>query len=271
MDFPAIGNRLAPGRQAGVQRPHGPQSAGWCALAGPDVIGCMHAWYRLDGSHGKEIAQGGKIMKELLTLIAAGLLVLTATAAAANPLPVEEWETGATVLGLYGTGDPPIIATLATAPEPVYSGAYSLRLEDNSPTDTPQAYVAFIWGLSDGEQVSVYLYRYDDTPDASPSCRLWGHWNDELPGNPDGYSGSAGGNSDYGMGTGWEEVSYTWTVTGGHTGLVIEVRTYSSPGDVVYIDEMVIIPSSSCTYQTPSYMIVSGDQSSFGKVKALYR
>ena len=79
---------------------------------------------------------------------------------------------------------------------------------------------------------------YDDTPDAAPSCRLWGHWNDELPGNIDGYSGSASGESDYGPGEGWDYTSFIYTVADGHTGLVIEARTYSSPGDIVWLDDL---------------------------------
>ena len=53
--------------------------------------------------------------------------------------------------------------------------------------------------LKNGDTVSAGFARYDETPGASPSCRIWGHWNDELPGNPEGYSGSAGGNRHLGF------------------------------------------------------------------------
>ena len=43
-----------------------------------------------------------------------------------------------------------------------------------------------------GDVVSAGFWRYDDTPDGAPSVRIWGHWNDSLPADPDGYDGSAG-------------------------------------------------------------------------------
>jgi hypothetical protein len=89
--------------------------------------------------------------------------------------------------------------------------------------------VAWILGLSDGDEVTASFWRYDITPGSTPpSCRIWGHWNDD-PEDVYGYSGSAGGNNDYGPGTGGDMVEHTWTVEEGHTGLVGEVRTYSDP------------------------------------------
>lgn len=176
-------------------------------------------------------------MTKLLLVAAA---VLFALPAFANPIPVVDWECHYTVLGLYGAGDPPIIAANVGDPDPVFEGLRSLRLEDNSPSGTPQAYVAWVRGLAEGDSVVACIWRYDDTPAASPSCRIWGHWNDD-PEDVNGYAGSAGGNSDYGPGTGWDQTCWTWQVgTTGHTGLVIEVRTYSNPGDTVWVDELII-------------------------------
>ena len=156
------------------------------------------------------------------------------------------------------------------APDPVYDGDRALRIEDTLPSGTPQAFVAFVYGLEDGDQVTAGFWRYDDTPDGSPSCRIWGHWNDELPDNPDGYSGSAG-HLDYGTGTGWEWTEYTWTVVDGHTGLVIECRTYSSPGDTVWIDGLEIIPPEDCVVQTPCELVVGTESQTLTDVKSLFR
>jgi hypothetical protein len=176
-------------------------------------------------------------MRKMLLVAVALMFALPAFA---NPIPVVDWECGYTVLGLYGTGDPPIIATNVGDPDPVYEGLRSLRLEDNSPSGTPQAYVAWVRGLADGDTVSACIWRYDTTPGASPSCRIWAHWNDD-PDDVNGYNGSAGGNDDYGPGTGWDQTCWTWYVeTSGHTGLVIEVRTYSNPGDTVWVDELIV-------------------------------
>lgn len=201
-----------------------------------------------------------------------GIAGALATPADANPLPVPQygWEDGGTVLGLYGSGDPPIIATNVGAPDPVFMEMHSLRLVDNEPSGTPQAYVAFIWNLVDGDVVTAGFWRYDVTPGAAPSCRIWAHWNDELPDNPDGYSGTAGGNNDYGPGTGWDYVSWDWTVTGGHTGLVIEVRTYTNPGDTVWIDDVEVLAPEHAWIKFPGPGPVANESSTWGGVKALF-
>ena len=152
------------------------------------------------------------------------------------------WEDFATLLGMFGSGEPPILGATVELPQPVFEGLRSLRLEDNSPTGTPQAYVAWVQGISDGDTVYAEFWRYDDTPDVSPSCRIWAHWNDSDVCT--GYDGSAGGNEDYGPGEGWDLTGYTWVVTDGHTGIVIECRTYSDPGDVVWIDRLYVYVSN---------------------------
>jgi hypothetical protein len=175
-----------------------------------------------------------------------------------------------TVLGLYGTGIPPILAFNVGAPAPVFGGLRSLELQDNSPTETPQAYLAWITGLTDGDSVYVEFWRYDETPGAAPSCCLWAHWNDS--GSCDGYDGSAGGNSDYGPGTGWDLTSHSWVVSGGHTGLVIECRTYSNPGDIVWVDEMYIYVSNvDATIHGPDAGPTAVQSTSWSGIKKLYR
>jgi hypothetical protein len=125
-----------------------------------------------------------------------------------------------------------------------------MELEDNSPTGTPQAYIAWIVGLTDGDEVTASFWRYDTTPGGAPSCRIWAHWNDD-PSDVMGHDGSASGNNDYGPGTGWDETEYTWTVADGHTGLVIECRTYSGPGDIVWIDDLTVTAPETATIYTP--------------------
>ncbi len=199
------------------------------------------------------------------------LLLLAATLAVALPASAltetVDWEGSYTVLGLYGTGDPPIIVTLGQPPDPIYG--QSLRLEDNSPSGTPQAFVAWVKGLSDGDVVHACIRRYDTTPGASPSGRIWGHWNDD-PDDIDGYSGSASGNGDYGPGEGWDQTCYDWTVVDGHTGLVIEFRTYSAPGDVVWVDELEVTAPDHAVIITPETEVVV-DSATWSAIKSLYR
>ena len=147
------------------------------------------------------------------------------------------WEDGGVVLGTFGT----VLASNVAAPDPVYGGNHSLKLVDNySGSATPQAYVAWIQGLQDGDQVTASIWVYDTTSGSpgSPSGRIWGHWNDT--GGINGYSGSASGNSSYPPGTGWSQLSYTWTVASSHTGLVVEVRTYSDEEDTIWVDDLSV-------------------------------
>ena len=206
--------------------------------------------------------------KALMILLVVGL------AAGANATTMIDygWEDGGTVLGTY----PDIDSIIASnVPEwegyPVYSGNFSLELVDNAESGTPQAYLAYLWFLQDGDQVTVSFYRYDMTPDGAPSVRIWAHWNDELPDNPDGYNGSAGGNDDYGPGTGWDMTGWTWTVEEGHTGMVIEARTYSEAGDTVYLDDMHIEVPDHVYVQIPGCSPVATEAQTWSDVKNLYR
>ena len=207
-----------------------------------------------------------------ILMVAAVALLATAGPAFADQVPPPDygWEDCGTALGMYGTGDPPILATNVIDPDPVHGGLHSLRLVDNSPSGTPQVYVAWVTGLVDGDSVYSSLWRYDVTPDASPSCRLWAHWNDD-PTDVDVYSGSAGGNSDYGPGTGWDYVSYTWHVVEGHTGLVIEVRTYSNPGDTTWIDDLRVWIPDTATLHIPIAGASATDPVTWTEVKSMYR
>lgn len=177
-----------------------------------------------------------------------------------------DWEDSYTVLALYGDGTPPIIVSLGVAPDPAYG--QSLRLEDNAASGTPQAYVAWVKGLSDGDVVSACIRRYDATPGASPSGRIWGHWNDD-PNDINGYNGSASGNDDYGLGEGWDQTCYDWTVADGHTGLVIEFRTYSLAGDVVWVDDLEVTAPDHAEIITPETE-VTVDAVTWSAIKALY-
>jgi len=180
-------------------------------------------------------------MKSLLVV---SLLFAAWQVAAASVTETFGWEGTQTILGSYGD----IIATIVT--DPVHGGSQSLMLEDAAASGTPQAYVAWITGLSDGDIVTASFWRYDVTPAASPSCRIWAHWNDD-PADVYGHNGSAGGQDDYGPGTGWDLAEYTWTVIDGHTGLVIEARTYSEAGDIVWIDDMTITAPDGTSITTP--------------------
>jgi hypothetical protein len=206
-------------------------------------------------------------MKKLLLLLT---LVALAAPAVADEFFTFGWEDGtSTMLSVFPLPDG-MIATNVTSPEPVYDGSYSLKTVDNAVSGTPQGYVAWIRGLQDGDIITASIARYDDTPGASPSGRIWGHYNDN-PLDVNGYNGSAGGTDDYGLGLGWDITSKVWTMSGGHTGLVIEVRTYSVLGDTVWWDNL--------TVQTPTRQgifcefpggYIPVENNTISSIKALY-
>ena len=177
-------------------------------------------------------------MKKLLFLV---LMALVATSASAAT-HYFGWEDGtSTVLETYPAGGAGAMLTYnVTAPDPVYTGSRSLKCVDDLVSGTPQAFICWVRGLEIGDEVYAGFYRYDDTPGTSPSIRISGHWNDD-PLDITGYAGSAGYNGDYGEGLGWDFHDYTFVNGDGHTGLVIEARTYSNPGDTAWIDDLVII------------------------------
>ncbi|PIE51268.1 hypothetical protein CSA37_12730 [Candidatus Fermentibacteria bacterium] len=174
------------------------------------------------------------------------------------------WEGTDTVLGTYGG----MQATIETV-DPIHEGSQSLELEQTAGSDgNTQAYVAWITGLTDGDQVTASIWRYDDTPGAAPSGRIWAHWNDD-PNDVTGYNGSAGGNSDYGEGLGWDMTEHSWEVVDGHTGLVIEFRVYSAPGDIVWVDDLTVTAPDGSGIIVPDYA-QSLDSSTWATIKAIF-
>ncbi len=200
------------------------------------------------------------------------LLATTAMAVLLVGLPLHAatvtygWEDGGTVLGQFGDID----ATNAVAPDPVHDGEHSLYLLDQDAGGTPQAYLAWVTGLVEGDVVEACFWRYDTTPGASPSCRVWGHYT-ATGGAIEDYAGSAGGNNDYGPGEGWDEVCHTWTFDsdeGAREGLVIEVRTYSNPGDLVWVDDLTVTGPGTATITVPTVTPVT--EATWSSIKALY-
>ena len=211
-------------------------------------------------------------MRLLLTLAFAILLAAPATAGAITV--TESWEGWYwdCILGSYGMGFPAVLASaVSDAPCDPVDGAQVLRLTHNSSSGSPEAYVAWIRGLAPGDTVEASLWRYDVTPEMSPSCYIWGHWNDD-PHDVDTRDGSAGGNEEYGPGTGWDQTSWTWVVPAesDHTGLVVEVRVAGDTGAIVWVDQMVVSAPGHADIQVPGN-VSPVEPSTWGRVKDSYR
>lgn len=175
------------------------------------------------------------------------IITLAVVTMAAAPLWAQtrtfDWEDGTSdALGVYGN------AVVENSAEQAHGGTRSLKLTETPLGGTPQAFVWWVTGLTDGDTITASFWVYDVTPAASPSGRIWGHYTDT---DVNSYAGSAGGNSTYSDGTGWSELSYSWTfdsATGTRDGFVLEARIYSdTDGQAIYIDDTSITVTAAGT------------------------
>lgn len=183
------------------------------------------------------------------------------------------WEDGGTILSFYGNLANPANVSSGSDPgtnnqEPSYdppltvlprTGTGMLEVMEDPHSSTPQAYVAYIEYLTEGDIVTASFYGWDSTEGTSPSLRVWGHY--ALNGDIDSYTGSAGGNADYTVGVlngQWSQVQYTWTVDAGQEALVVEARLYSTPStsDVhntnYWIDDLQVTAPDSAVINIPA-------------------
>jgi len=174
------------------------------------------------------------VMIAVLTLAAAPLWAQTRTF---------DWEDGtSTALGISGG------AVIENSTEQANGGTHSLKITEDPLGGTPQAYIWWVTGLTDGDQVTASFWVYDITSSGSPSGRIWGHYTDT---DVNSYAGSASGNSDYSGTATWTQLSHTWTFdsdTNTRDGLVVEARIYSSAQyDSIYVDDASITVTAAGT------------------------
>ena len=175
-------------------------------------------------------------MKLKLTMVAA-VFSCAAYASAGMYSGSYDWEDGGTILGTYGN-----LGYAANVLDPLGGGSNVLEIHEDPIGSTPQAFVAWITGLTDGDEITGSFWGLGDgVTDAK--TRIWGHYT-TAGGDIDAYDGSAGGNSTY-SGADWTFLEKTWTFNGdggNHGGLVIEARLYSYSGGsgTAWIDNLNI-------------------------------
>ena len=161
------------------------------------------------------------------------------------------WENGGTILGSYGNlvDAENVGPTDGIAP---HDGDYMLTVSESPIDGTPQAFVAWVTDISNGDEITACFYGYDTTAGTSPSMRIWGSWsaNDDI----NSYAGSADGNEEYTDGTGWDQVCHTFSTSQENwedgEALVIQVRLYSSssgPDPTQYFIDMLEVTTNSST------------------------
>ena len=202
-----------------------------------------------------QVVKGLLILVTLVAIVSSPLGVQTARA---EQIVSYDWESGTgTVLGTYGDVWEASIST-----EQAHSGSRSLKLAEDPFGGTPQAYVFWVTGLTDGDTVEASFWVYDVTPDAEPSGRIWGHYTASE--NINVYAGSAGGNYDYSGDAAWSQLSYTWIFdsdTGTRDGLVVEARIYGiEEANVIYVDDAEItVSNDAAKIYTPGSIPTVGD------------
>lgn len=139
------------------------------------------------------------------------------------------WEDGvSTALGSTFSSS----ITLENTTEVVAAGSHGLKItESPNASGTPHIFLTQIKNLTDGDEVTAGFWTFDDTPgsgtDGWPSVRIWAHY---TSGNSLSAQGQAGGNNTYSEGSGWEELTHSWTFDSNNNqrdGLVIQARVYS--------------------------------------------
>lgn len=174
-------------------------------------------------------------------VVAAMGLMAASASAQFNYNASYDWEDGGTTLGQFGTN-----LVTENSSEQAYTGVSSLKMIEDPPSGTPQAYVAWVKNLIDGDEITASFWVYDTTPGASPSGRIWGHYStsDDIT----NYMGSAGGNSTYSDGLGWSYLEWTWTFDSAintRDAFVLEARIYSAlAGDFIYVDDVSVSVTS---------------------------
>ena len=161
------------------------------------------------------------------------------------------WEDGGTILGSYGN-----LANVENVGETdgvtPFDGNYMLTVSESPIDGTPQAFIAWVTDISEGDQITACFYGYDTTSGSAPSMRVWGSWtsNDDI----NSYAGSADGNEEYTAGTGWDQVCHTFSTSQENwepgEALLVQARLYSSssgPDPTKYFIDLVSIETSSET------------------------
>lgn len=170
-----------------------------------------------------------------------------------------DWEDGKTLLSSYTAGADNLIWENST--EQAFTGSASLKLTEDPLSGTPEAHIAYIENLVNGDTITAGFWVYDVTVGTSPSGRVWANYStsgDLVDCILDSYNGSASGNFTYSDGTGWSYLEWTWIYDEGNPirdGLTIQARIYSDvDANVIYIDDLYVEVTSAsgiATITTP--------------------
>lgn len=222
-------------------------------------------------------------MRKLMITLAACLLAVPAMAAQTYTY---NWlEDDVTFIGTFGTETPDMLASASVGANRTGSNGNGLVLTKNNPSVSGYAlgFLAAIWDLEAGDEVTVSLWRYDPMS-GMPYFRLWAHYNNALADaefatgqDMSIHDGNLMGNNSFGVQNGWEQFSYTWTVGAGNTGLVIDAVVYGDLGAVIWIDDIEVTVPDHASVRLPHAVFEAGgppvavEVATWSQVKALFQ
>ncbi|MEZ4386062.1 MAG: hypothetical protein R3D98_00510 [Candidatus Krumholzibacteriia bacterium] len=197
--------------------------------------------------------------KSLITFALIGLLAVPAMAAQTYTY---DWDGDADYLGCFYTFmSGQVGVNYNRAGESQGNG---LLLTKNTSGGYALGFVATVWDLQEGDEVTVSIWRYDNNS-AMPYFALWSHYNDALCEASDARGqdmsiddGNCYGDQRLGDQNGWEEYTYTWTVAAGHTGMVIDAQVYGAFGAQLWVDDLSVTVPDHASVRLPDAVYASG-------------
>jgi len=128
--------------------------------------------------------------------------------------------------------------TTVTDPDVCRTDDNCLKATESPISGTPALYLAWVTSLNPGDVVTASFWVKGGY---SAKATIWGHFTND----DDDYNSGAtdvGGTTYGGLGGGWDELSYSWTITTYNSGLVIEAKMYCYDDDdnTIYIDDLTV-------------------------------
>jgi len=203
-------------------------------------------------------------MSVLRLCILLSLLILAANALA-NPILVMSWEDcDIPVLGMSGTGTPPIDATITEDLENVNFGARALQLVRTQASGPASAYLACVYGLAYNDGFDLSLCIKNEAP-----VQINVRYCNTAPGDLDPDDGWVT-TFEIPQGLEYQEWSFGIETQGPSNGVVVELVLPGDLGATAWVDDMVI-SGDEVWIDYPCYSIVATDGHSFTQVKDLFR
>jgi len=214
------------------------------------------------------------------SLFTFALFCLLAAPTLAEQTYTYSWFSNADYLGSLNGG---VTAEMSAAyNRPDGAGGKGLMLTKTVLGGNAKAYLASIWNLVPGDQVTVSVWRYDALS-SMPYFGLWAHYNNTLGDALDARSqnmeindGTVIGDNKLGLQNGWEEYSHTWTVGAGHSGMIIDaVISQSTSGGQIMVDDLTLTVPDHASVRLPHAiysggMVTPNEATSWTTIKNLF-